>query len=169
MNSKILTFIGSFMIVACCCFCFSACVAPTAWVKLDMEGYVYHTTQMYASNIQHIYLYNSEAESVADADSRVNYLLAIEFFPRILGTEVVNGEKTTLVDIASGADMQVTINKSASLFSTSKKIYLNDVALEPTSIQDLSTLYALTFKNVSLTRGNPNGKINGFVNKIQYK
>ena len=170
MKKKILSFIFAFALVVSGCLCFSSCgVVPCAWVKLDMEGYVYYSSDMYGTTADHIYLYESQEIAASDTH-RVQYLLSINFYPRILGADTVNDERTTTVDISKkGYSMHVTIDKDE-MYSPEKKLYLNDVALEPTTSNiDGAYLVFFTYENFTFVRGNPGGRLNGKVNKIEYK
>lgn len=162
-----------FIISTICLFIFAICltscgVVPCAWVKLDMEGYVIYTTHMYSSGGEHIYLYESE-EMAEDDTYHSNYMIAISFYPRILGPDTIEGQRTTTVDISSESEMHVYINKNTSIYSPTKKVYLNGTPLEPTRFDDLSNLLCLTYIDFGLVRGNPNGQINNFINTIEYK
>ena len=172
MKKRIFNFIFAFICIFAFTFCLTGCfgggVVPCAWVKLDMEGYIVYTSNMYSSGGDHIYLYENEEEA-SDDTYHSNYELSVVFYPRIMGADTVDGERTTTVDISSYYSMNIYINKSKSVYSASKKIYLNDQELAYSQIDDLETLLCLTFENFTFVRGNPNGHINGFVNKLEYK
>ena len=95
--------------------------------------------------------------------------MAITFYPRILGKDTINDEVTTTVDISKNYSMQVTVSKTAFSDYETRKVYLNGIALTPTSVNDQSSLYFLNFENFTFVRGNPNGHINGEINRIEYK
>ena len=68
--------------------------------------------------------------------------------------------------------MKVCINKNKSIYGQDKKIYLNDTALEPASKrgeEPSSSLLFLDYEGFTLVRGNPDGHINDFVNKLKYE
>ena len=149
--------------------CFES-VVPAAWVHLKVDdGYVYYSTDMYASNRSHIYYFeNQEA-----AENLNNYMIEIIFYPRILGPEEVevDGEKikTTIVDISNYADISIYIRKASPIYSANKDIYINGEKINPTSINDYNTLVSILIQDAPLVRGNPNGRINGKINYIEYK
>ena len=154
-----------------CVILFSACassVVPCAWVRLDMDGSVVYTSDTYAVVGAHVYFYENEDEMTAD-ENRTNYDLSITFYPRILGKDTVGGEKTTTVDISSDCSMTVYINKTKEFYSENKKIYLNGSEITPKKRDDFDALLCLYFEDVAFIRGNPNGKLNGEVNVIQYR
>jgi len=170
MIKRLLNYMVAFMCVLISSIClFAGCgsVVPCAWVKLDMEGYIAYTSYAYPGH-GHILLYENEDDSKNDTYT-TNYAINIEFLPRILGADTVNGIKTTIVDISSYSEMAVYINKNKSVYDSDKKIYLNDKALTPTLTNNFDTLLCLTFDNLALTRGNPGGKFNEFINVIEYK
>ena len=153
------------------CFALSGCgVTPCAWVKLDMEGYVYITSYVYAGH-GHIYLYEDEETFQAD-EYHTDYKIMIEFYPRCLSHDVDDWD-VALVDIGDRYySMQVYINKSNLPNYNNMKMYLNDTALTPTTIygaEEDNPLYGLYYENFTFVRGNPNGQENGFVNKLVYK
>lgn len=171
MKKKIFSFIAFAVSLLSLALCLSGCfesVVPAAWVKLDMEGYVYYTANMYASGGDHIYLYETEAEAEADT-YHTDYSIAVVFYPRILGADTIEGERTTTVDISSNYSMNIYINKSKSVYSATKKVYLNDQELPATRTDDLEYLLCLSFENFTFVRGNPNGQFNEFINKLEYK
>ena len=150
-------------------FPLSACqkekVVPAAWVKLVSDrGYAVYTTDMYGYTDAHIYLYTDETcEEV---------MLKIEFTPRILGPETVDGVKTTLVDLSYDPyTMYVYVYKTAEIYSEEKEVYLNGKKLTPAYEERTASPYFITLQyvNFGLVRGNPNGKINGVINTIEYK
>ena len=166
-------FVVSLAILVSVMFCsvLSGCgVVPAAWVKLDMSGYVVYTSNMYSSGGDHIYLYNTKEEAEADR-YKAAYLMSIVFYPRILGADIlVDGKNTTtIVDISGAYSMQITINKTKSLYDANKKIYLNGVELQPATRDDYDVLLFLYFNNFTLVRGNPGGQANGFINMIKYE
>lgn len=162
-------FFGILLFLATCLFsgCFGG-VVPCAWVRLNMEGHIYYSSNMYASGGNHIYFYENDADAEGDTYFS-NCALTIVFYPRILGADTVNGVKTTTVDISSDYSMTVNVYKGKSIFSDSKKVYLNGEELQPSHSYESSVLLALTFNDFTLTRGNPNGHFNEFVNVIEYK
>ena len=56
-----------------------------------------------------------------------------------------------------------------STYGADKKVYLNGVALTPTTTNDWDELLCLNFENISLERGNPGGHANDVLNHIEYK
>lgn len=146
--------------------CIFDSVVPCAWVKLDMEGYIYYSSNMYASGGDHIRLYESEEHA---NQQYANPLLSIVFYPRICGAMDIDGVRTTTVDISSNYSMTIYVTKTESAYSPEKKIYLNGEQLEPSNVDDLDTLYCMTFEDFTFVRGNPNGHLNNFVNTIEYK
>ena len=154
-------------LMACLTACFGS-VVPAAWVKLDMEGHVVYTANMYPSSGDHIYLYESEQDA-ADDTYHADYALAITFYPRILGADTVNGERTTIVDISSYCTMTVYINKTKSVYAADKNIYLNGTKLVADLTNDFDTLLCLSFEHFTLERGNPGGRENGIINRIEYR
>ena len=170
MKNRLLCFAFAVICVFSCAFAFSACenVVPCAWVKLDMEGYVYYSSNMYASGGHHVYLYENQEASAADT-YRAGYMMAITFYPRILGADTIEGVRTTTVDISRWYSMTVYISKSSSIYDEGKHIYLNGEVLEASQTDDLSSLLCLSFEDFSFVRGNPGGTLNNFVNVIEYK
>lgn len=145
---------------------FSACqrVTPAAWVELRAgDGYVVYTSDMYGITRAHIYCY--------DDDSTEKTAIEITFIPRILGSDTVDGVKTTLVDVSGAYEMTVIVYKGSSLYSAEKDFYLNDVKLTPypSASYDGESIISLNFRDFTLVRGNPNGKLNGVINVIEYK
>lgn len=147
--------------------CFGS-VVPCAWVRLDMDGYIYYSSNVYASGGDHIYLYETEEDAEGDKH-HVNCILSVVFYPRILGADTVNGVRTTTVDVSAGYSMTVNVYKKKSLYSADKKVYLNGEQIEASNTYDSEYLRCLTFENFTLTRGNPNGHFNEIVNVIEYK
>lgn len=169
MKRKIFFALAFIMLVAACASMLSGCfgVVPCAWVTLDMEGYVRYSTDMYGSVNGHICLWE-DAETAQNDTYNANYLLKIQFYPRILGPDSINDTQTTTVDISGEYEMIVTIN--ASIYSDSKHVYLNGEQLTPSSSYDGSVYFKqFTYSNFGLVRGNPNGHINNFINTIEYK
>ena len=169
MKRRFLCAIYCLLFVIIGSFSLSGCgVVPCAWVSLDMEGYVYYSSDMYANVRSHIYLYESKAVAEADSD---DYMMTITFSTRILGADnMVDGiYTTTTVDISSPCSMYVNIYKNKAVFEENKKIYLNGVELVASDIYNDTNLRRYTFDNIALTRGNPNGQVNGVINMIEYK
>ena len=167
MKTKRLSIVFALICLVACSVVLSACgsVVPCAWVRFESDGLVYYTSDMYGQTGDHIYIY----ETQEDADAK-DYAITVRFDPRILGLDTMNDVKTQTVDISKWHDMTVIIYKSKTdTYSSSKKVYLNGTALTPSTTSDLDSLVSYTFKNVNLVRGNPNGKINGYVNVIEYK
>lgn len=153
-------------------FSLSGCfgVVPSAWVSLKMEGgYTTYTTDMYGNDRDHIYYYQSQE----DAKDIENWVIAVNFIPRILGPEEVELDgkkvKTTIVDISTKADMNIYIKPTSSVYSGEKSIYLNGEKLTPSDTVISEYLCCYYFQDVELERGNPGGKINGKVNIIEYR
>ena len=170
MRRKVLSAAFCFLILVFCGVSLTACgVVPCAWIKLDMEGYVYYSTYMYPGSHAHIVYY--ESKEIADADTyETQYLLKITFFPRILGPADVDGERMTTVDVGQKyCEMQVEINKQNGYFDENKKVYLNGAALTASRTYDCEYFVQYSFENFKPVRGNPNGHFNNFINKIEYK
>lgn len=148
-------------------FNLTACgaVVPVAWVRLDAGGgQVYYTADMYAMNGAHIYLYENETDN--------SPVIEISFSPRILGADTVDDIRTTTVDVSGPYAMYITVYKNNSIYSEEKAFYLNgaEIPLVPDRSDDTyASFKTLEFQNFGLIRGNPNGKINGVVNVIEYK
>ena len=145
-------------------------VVPTAWVYFKMPtGYTVYTSDQYANTGAHIYYYENEI----DATSTSNAVIEITFSPRIMGTDdvVVDGEtlRGTTVDVSSYADITIYVKKSSSIYSPSKKIYINGVEATLTNSSTDGSLAYFLIQNAPLLRGNPNGQLNGTVNIIEYK
>ncbi|MBQ9486119.1 MAG: hypothetical protein IJU83_04695 [Clostridia bacterium] len=157
------------LIVFAICFCaleVSACetVAPAAWITLKTDGgKVYYSTDMYGNNGAHIYYYENETDE--------NAVIEIRFSPRILGPETVDGTKTTLVDVAGTYAMYITVHKENDTYSADKAFYLNgaETPLVPERTDDATYFVSFEFYDFGLIRGNPNGKINGVINTLEYK
>lgn len=172
MRGKVLSAAFCFLILVFCGVSLTACgVVPCAWIKLDMEGYVYYSTYMYPGSNAHISYYESEEAYEEEQTSFTEtYLLKITFFPRILGPGEFDGEKVTTVDVGDKyCRMEVTINKQNGYYDANKKVYLNDEALTPTDTYDCEYFVQYGFDNFKPVRGNPNGQFNHFINKIAYK
>lgn len=164
-TNKVL-FVFIMLLVCLCAVNFIACetVVPAAWVSVNTEGgYFRYTTDMYGSASAHIYCYDDEELQ--------NKAFEITFSPRILGPEEVEGKKTTLVDVSGKYAMYITIYKASSIYSETKSFYLNgaETPLVPTKTDDYETLVYMEFNDFGLVRGNPNGKINGVINTLEYK
>ena len=154
------------LIICLCSFNLAACenVVPAAWISVKTEGgYFRYTTDMYGNASAHVYCYDDEELQ--------NKAFEITFSPRILGPEEVEGKKTTLVDVSDKYAMYITIYKASSIYSETKTFYLNDseTSLTPTKTDDYETLVYMEFNDFGLVRGNPNGKINGVINTLEYK
>ena len=65
--------------------------------------------------------------------------------------------------------MTVYIKTNSSIYSADKAIYLNGQKVTPTKAENLGSLAYITIEDINLIRGNPNGKINGVINIIEYK
>ena len=161
----------AFTMIFACAVCLTACesVVPAAWVYLKMDsGYTIYTTNMYSSGGDHIYYFENEE----DATDKNNSVLQITFYPRILGPEEIEidgvNQRTTLVDMSGNVDFKVYVIKSSSVYSAEKSVYLNGSKLTASSTYNSDVLLALTFENVNLIRGNPNGQRNNAVNFIEY-
>ena len=177
MKKRIFNFVALAVSLLSLTLCLSGCifdnVVPCAWVKLDMEGYVYYRANMYASGGNHIELYESQEEF----DSMFpQTLIEIVFYPRILGAYDTEDEgRVTTVDVSrpNQVSMTVIINKlpENSLYSPSKKVYLNGELLVSNPEYDYNSdaIVSWMFDNVPLVRGNPNGQFNEFINKLEYK
>ena len=163
---KVLSVLIIFTICICVCG-ISACgsVVPVAWIRLEAGGgQVYYTADMYAITGAHIYLYENETDN--------SPVIEISFSPRILGADTVDGVRTTTVDISGPYAMYITVNKNNSIYSDDKAFYLNgaETPLVPDRFDEsYASFKTLEFQNFGLIRGNPNGKINGVVNVIEYK
>ena len=177
MKKKVLNFVALAVSMLSIALCLSGCifdsVVPVAWVKLDMEGYVYYTANMYASGGNHIELYESQAEF---EEMFPQTLIEITFYPRILGADDIEDVgRVTTVDVSrpNQVSMQVVINKlpENSLYSPSKGVYLNGQLLVSNPEYDYSSdaIVSWMFDNVPLVRGNPNGQFNNFINMLEYK
>ena len=180
MKKKLLNIAFALAFIVTCGICFASCgVVAAAWVTLDMDGFVRYTTEMYPGRY-HIMLYDSK-ETFDNDTYRTDYLLAITFYPRILGpdfSETANEDGSvdrTVVDISGYCDMEVVIPIDSAIYSANKKVYINGEALTPTSTNGLdgedAVLVSYMFKNIKpkLVRGNPGGRANGVLNKIEYK
>ena len=157
----------SVLIVFAICVCalsFSACgsAVPTAWVKFNADGgKVYYSTDMYGINSPHISYYENETDE--------SPVITINFSPRILGPDFNDGERKTTVDISGVYIMYITVYKDNDTYSDTKAFYLNDNALTPDRTNEYTDFISFEFEDFGLTRGNPNGRINGVVNVIEYK
>ncbi len=170
MNRKTVPVLISVVLLLLFAVSFSACepVIPGAWVSLDMDGYVVYTANMYSSGGEHIYLYASEEDCREDA-YHSRYLLAVSFYPRILGPDTLDDKRTTIVDVSGEYEMHVALNKSASIYSETKKVYLNGTALAEYKDTNYDSMRFKEYRNFGLIRGNPDGKINGVINVLQYR
>lgn len=175
MKKKIFSLLLCFITALVCPLSLSACesVAPGAWVTLKTDGgYVYYTSYMYNTSHGHIVYYASEEDSEKAAD-KTNFgsfdIITITFSPRILGPEVRGETKTTIVDVKSWYEMDVSVNKSHESYSANKKMYLNGMELEPYDTFDSEYLTIWHYKDFGLIRGNPNGRINDVINVLEYK
>ena len=177
MKKKIFNFVAFAVSLLSLALCLSGCifdsVVPCAWVKLDMEGFVYYRSNMYASGGNHIELYESQEEF----DSMFpQTLIEISFYPRILGAyDDEDAGRVTTVDVSrpNQVSMQVVINKlpENSLYSPSKGVYLNGELLTSNPEYDYSSdaIVSWIFDNVPFVRGNPNGQYNHYINMLEYK
>ena len=156
------------------CLCFVACadigVTPVAYTRFAGEGeqYFYYSSDVYGLEHGQIEVYKDEASfndtyPIADLSFR---------FRRCLGADTLDDYQYTLVDLSNKkVYLSVSIYKGSEIYSADKKIYLNGVALTPTSTWDSDILSVLTFENItSFVRTNPNGKMDKTkVNTIEYK
>ena len=169
MNKK-LVLIMTLVLIFGTLVSFTACngisgVTPCAWVSFDNEGYVYYTANVVGD---HIIFYENEADAEGDT-FHSNYAVCISFSPRILGKDERNGVVCTTVEVTKNNSMTVYIKKDKSTYGADKKVYLNGVALTPTTTNDWDELLCLNFENISLERGNPGGHANDVLNHIEYK
>lgn len=151
--------------------CLSACferVVPCAWVALDADGYVVYTSNMYASGGEHIYLYDNERDAQNDT-AHARCAMSITFYPRIMGVDTVDGYETTIVDISQKASMVAYIYKQHGIYSADKSFYINGIKLKSSSSIEYDIVVCYTFDNLPLERGNPGGKENGKINRIEYR
>lgn len=170
MKKKFFSVAIALVCILVCGVCLSGCifesVVPCAWVRLDMEGYIYYSATVYGGD--HICYYEN-AEDAENDRYHANCSITVTFFPRILGADTVDGVRTTTVDISRSYSMMVYVYKNKSIYSAEKKIYLNGQELQYSNVNDLENLVCYTFDNFTFVRGNPNGQANGFVNTIEYK
>lgn len=155
------------------CFSLSACgekVTPVAYTRFAAVGsqYVYYSSDVYGLEHGQIEVYKDEEEFGSNYPS-----VDITFkFSRCLGADTLNDVKYTLVDLSNkGVYLTVYILKSSEIYSADKKIYLNGVALVPTSTWEGDTLISFTYEGISsFARTNPNGKIDDSkVNTLEYR
>lgn len=146
-------------------------VVPVAYTRFVSSGtqYVYYTSYVYRTGYYHIVVWKDKAESERQFSSP-----DITFsFGKTCGADDVEDLRYMLVDLSyKPLDMQVNISKSAAIYSASKKIYLNGVALTPTSTygEESDPLVIWTFDNPAFVRTNPNGQMDYTkLNTLEYK
>ena len=159
--------------------CLFDSVVPVAFVKLKTEGtQVTRYTADMASSYPHILLFESESDipNPDNYDQPLDYKMACEnscmlyiSFKRNMGKDTINDEDVLVCDIDKWYDMSVYIKKSSTIYNANKDIYLNGQKLTPDYKYDGEYHVSLRFDDFGLVRGNPNGRINNFVNLIEYK
>ena len=174
---------------------FAICLLPISFVgcaKVTPIAYVTFKTQyeqvaVYTSHANssyaHIYVFDNEGiiPNSDDYAQPADYTLACDSacalsisFKRNLGADTVNGTRATTCDIDRWQCMTVQINKSSETYAESKSLYLNGnkLVVDPSrndSVYESEYSIIYYFENFGLKRGNPNGKINGVVNTLEYK
>ena len=166
------------------CFLRGNSVAPFAYARYELTGtqVAYHDSIMYGTNI---YIFEDETKvpDINDSkyvDNMAGYRLDCDSnsminisFKRIMGVEEVDGKKATLVEIEKWYYVEVLVKKSSSIYDDNKNVYLNGTKLEKKgkddSVYDSDVIRIFHFEDCGLKRSNPNGKINGVVNIIEYK
>lgn len=159
-------------------------VTPFAYVSYKLEG---DQVAYYDSRVSgtHIFIFEDESKKpdISDAkyyDNHAKYLLDCDSnsmimirFKSILGVEDVGDTRASLAAIKGWYMVEVVVVKSSSIYSDEKEVYINDKKMEATgkndSISDMSSIKIFHFEDHGLKRSNPNGKINDFVNMIEYK
>ena len=186
MKKLLLVFLIVFSLISV--ISFSACAgskvtsfAYTSYRLVDNQV-AYYDSIMYGT---HVYIFEDESympngDDVKYKDNNAQYRMDCETnsiitirYKRSLGVEEVNGDNATLVETDLWYFIEVSIKKSSSIYSTDKAIYLNGTKLEKNnkndSIYDYDSLIIYHFEDCGLKRSNPNGKINGVINYIEYK
>ena len=159
-------------------------VTPFAYVSYKLEGdqVAYYDSRMSGT---HIFIFEDESQKpdISDPkylDNHAGYLLDCDSnamitirFKRILGVEDVDGTRASLAEIKGWYQVEVLVVKSSSIYSDEKEIYINDKKMETSgkddSIYDSDVIRIFHFEDHGLKRSNPNGKINNFINMIEYK
>lgn len=181
LNLFLLILIISFTTILFSC---GLSVTPFAYVtfKLNDNQIAYHDSSMYGT---HIYIFEDQnkmpdgtldkykdnhAGFLVDCDSNA---MATISFNSILGVENVDGVRCTLVNLESWYYVQLTVKKDSVMYDANKSLYLNNTLLTKTdkydNIYDADGLVKFHFENCNLVRSNPNGKINNYVNLLEYK
>ena len=149
-------------------------VVPGAWTKLEVEGLengkIFYTSHMYASGGPAILYYENPDDATGDKYNAA-YTISISFYPRILGADDRNGERTTIVDLSEKQAMSFSVSKTSAIYSPDKSVYLNGEKLTPerAGTLDGESLSIMFFDNLKLIRGNPGGHENNIINVIEYK
>ena len=150
---------------------FAGCgVVPTAWVYFKMPGgYTTYTSDQYGITSAHIYYFENEA----DKNDATNAAITIYFSPRIMGADdmVVDSEtvRGTTVDVSSYVDITIYVKTDSTIYAPAKKFYINGDEAVLTNSSESGPLAYYLIQNAPLLRGNPNGKIDGTVNIIEYR
>ncbi len=143
----------------------------------------YYDSSMYGT---HIYIFENESMMPNGNDEKyidngALYRLDCESssiitigFKRILGVEVLDSTRATLVEMDKWYYIEVSIQKDSSVYSSNKSIYLNGVKLEKNNKNDLISdgeyVIIYHFEDCGLMRSNKNGKIDSsIINVIEYK
>ena len=159
-------------------------VTPIAYVEFvaENEQVVVYTSHM-SSAYPHIFVYDIAADipNADDFEQPADYRRACEencalyiSFKRNLGKDTVNGRDVLTCDIDGWQSMYVYVRKTSGLYAENKAFYLNGKKIVVSEYENSSTYegeYYMTFsiENMGLKRSNPNGRINGVVNTIEYK
>ena len=148
-------------------------VTPVAYTRFISSGtqYVFYTSYVYATANGHIQVWKDYEESQRQFGS-----MDIMFtFTKCDGADDLDGNRYILVDLSDKTvDFTVDILKSSDIFDVNKKIYLNGEALTPSQTDGADSesdpLYILTFTDITFTRTNTGGKLDGTkVNTLEYK
>ena len=158
-------------------------VTPVAYVeyKAENEQVVYYTSYV-SGALPHIFVFDdvSKVPDSSEYDQPLDYRMACEnncsmyiSFKRNMGKDTVGGRDVLTCDIQTWYYIRVYIKKDSDVYAENKKLYLNGKELSKKGNADYISEdeYGITyyFEDFGLKRSNPNGRMNGVVNVIEYK
>ena len=145
-------------------------VVPVAYVRFEKssaEQYVVYSSVMGATSDGHIGVWKNEEEYKKQFGSED---LAINYFPRCMGTDDIDDVRYILMDLSKGyREIHISVDKEY-YDSASRSLYLNGAALTPTEVKVDDPLVFLTYEDVPLRRTNPHGHMDyDALNVLEYK
>lgn len=187
MKNKVLSSVLAIIFLLSCCICLTGCdwgVTPFGYATYKTSDQQVLRFSSTMTNSTHIWVFEKESDVPSgdysnngaqyrlDCDSAC--MISIEF-GSILGVEEIDDTKCTLVNMKTVPfSIRVKINKSSSIYSDTKDVYINDTKLAKKTKYDIITdnqyVKIYYFEDFAFNRSNTNGKINSsIINLIEYK